>query len=127
LPRWADEGMAVLTEPPEKIDRHLVNLTRCRQEGQTLFPLQDLMQLENYPQNPHYISAFYAQSVSLVEYLTNLRGPQVFVMFMHDGMRYGYEKALQRNYNIQSFRDLEQRWGAQAFRDRAGQNGVATR
>jgi hypothetical protein len=127
LPRWADEGMAVLTEPPEKIDRHLANLIRCRQEGQTLFPLQDLMQLENYPQNPHYIGAFYAQSVSLVEYLTNLRGPQAFVMFMHDGMRYGYEKALQRNYNIQSFRDLEQRWGTQAFRDRASQNGVATR
>jgi hypothetical protein len=127
LPRWADEGMAVLTEPPEKIERHLANLTRCRQEGQTLFPLQDLMQLDNYPQNPHYISAFYAQSVSLVDYLTNLRGPQTFTMFMHEGMRYGYEKALQRTYNIRNFSELQQRWSAQAFRDRTGATGLANR
>jgi hypothetical protein len=126
LPRWADEGMAVLSEPQEKVDRHLTNLNRCRQEGQ-LLRLQELMQLEDYPRNPRVIGAFYAQSVSLVEYLTSLRGPQAFTMFMLEGMRYGYEKALQRTYNIQSFTVLEERWSQLAFRERAGQNGVAAR
>jgi hypothetical protein len=119
LPRWADEGMAVLTEPADKVERHLSNLSRCRQDGQ-IFRLQDLMQLDNYPQNPRYISAFYAQSVSLVDYLTSLRGPQEFGLFMHDGMRYGYEKALQRHYQISGFADLERRWSVQSGRTRAG-------
>jgi tetratricopeptide (TPR) repeat protein len=116
VPRWADEGMAVLTEPRPKVERHLNNLIKCRQDG-TLFRLQDLIQLEDYPRNPRYISAFYAQSVSLVEYLTRQRGPQTFVLFLQEGMRYGYEKALQRHYGYRNFTELEQRWGQEAFRD----------
>jgi len=34
------------------------------------------MRLENYPNNPRYVGTFYAQSVSLVEYLANQKGPQ---------------------------------------------------
>jgi hypothetical protein len=62
-----------------------------------------------------------------VDYLTNLRGPQTFTMFMHEGMRYGYEKALQRTYNIPNFAELQKRWSAQAFRDRTGATGLANR
>jgi tetratricopeptide (TPR) repeat protein len=127
LPRWADEGMAVLTEPPEKVERHLANLNKCRKDGQALFPLQELMQLDDYPRDPRSIGAFYAQSVSLVEYLTNLRGPQTFTLFMLDGMRYGYEKSLQRHYNIQNFADLERGWSEQASRERANLSSMATR
>ena len=32
VPRWADEGMAVLTEPREKIERHLRNLPKYRDD-----------------------------------------------------------------------------------------------
>ena len=46
--------LAVLTEPPDKVERHLANLVRRRQEGQTLFPLQDLMQLDNYPHGAYH-------------------------------------------------------------------------
>ena len=49
VPRWADEGMAVLTEPAEKVELHRRNLARCRQEGQ-LFEVGRLMQLADYPQ-----------------------------------------------------------------------------
>jgi tetratricopeptide (TPR) repeat protein len=116
LPRWADEGMAVLTEPRERIDRHFNNLLKCRQTGQLLH-LHDLVLLEDYPKDPHAISGFYAQSVALVEFLTNQRGPLTFTQFLHDGMRYGFEKALQRNYGYRSFADLEQRWGQHAFHE----------
>jgi hypothetical protein len=145
LPRWADEGMAVATEPRIKVERHLENLLRCRQEGH-LIPLGDLMTLENYPQKPHYIGAFYAQSVSLVEFLGNRKGPQAFTAFLQDGlryghdravqlaaqnrspdvnqflgegMRYGFEKALQQHYGYHGYSQLEQDWGQSAFRERA--------
>jgi len=126
LPRWADEGMAVLTEPRDKIERHLANLTSCRQNGQ-LLSLQELMQRDDYPQNPQYIGAFYAESVSLVEFLSNQKGPLAFTMFLHDGLRYGYEKALQRHYGLRSFAELEQRWGQYAAQQRAALTGVAER
>jgi tetratricopeptide (TPR) repeat protein len=114
VPRWADEGMAVLTEPRQKVDRHLDNLKRCRQEGK-LFHLQDLLQMENYPENPGFIGAFYAQSVSIVDFLSSLRGPQEFTLFLREGLRYGYERSLQRHYDLQSFADLERRWEQHAF------------
>jgi len=126
LPRWADEGMAVLTEPRERIERHLENLATCRQAGQ-VFRLQQLVQFQDqYPSDPRYIRVFYAQSVSLVEYLTNQRGPLTFTQFLHDGLRYGYEKALERNYGYRSFAELEQRWSQHAF-DRGSVAGIAQR
>jgi hypothetical protein len=113
VPRWADEGMAVLAEPRDKIDAHLRNLARCRQDRQ-IFPVHELMQMDNYPDR-RLISAFYAQSVSLVEFLSNRQGPQVFAQFLRDGLRDGYESALQRHYGYRDFDDLQQRWDRYAF------------
>jgi hypothetical protein len=107
LPHWADEGMAVLTEPAEKLAQHRGNLARCRGE---LFAVRELMQLQDWP-HPRRISAFYAQSVSLVDYLCGLRDARTFTQFLRDGLREGYEPALRRHYGIQSFADLQGRWG----------------
>jgi tetratricopeptide (TPR) repeat protein len=126
LPRWADEGVAVLTEPREKVQRHLVNLSKARQDNQ-LFALRELMELPNYPQNPRQISTFYAESVSVVDFLTSLRGPQTFMLFLQDGMRYGYEKAMQRHFNIRSYSELEERWSASMNGERALSARVAGR
>jgi hypothetical protein len=125
-PPWADEGMAVLAEPRSQVERHLKNLPRCQRDGR-LFPLSELLQLEKYPRDPTAIKAFYAQSVSLVEFLSNEAGPQEFTFFLYDGMRYGYEKALQRHYGYKSLADLERRWSQQALRDGATPAGVAQR
>src|SRR5262249_5791649 len=65
VPRWADEGIAVLTEPRDKIERHLRTLPDHRQAHQ-LFPVRQLVNMSDYP-DPHYVAAFYAESVSLVE------------------------------------------------------------
>jgi hypothetical protein len=124
VPRWADEGMAVMSEPRDKIERHLQNLPRCR-EQQELFSLRDLMQMPEYPE-PRRISAFYAESVSVVDFLSNQRGPQEFAQFVRDGLRSGYETALQKHYGYRDFRDLQQRWQQYAFGDATGApTGVA--
>jgi hypothetical protein len=108
VPRWADEGIAVLTEPETKIQQHRQNLVRCHQEG-LLFGLKELMIMPEYPKEPRRVTAFYAQSVVLVEYLTSLRGPTVFTSFVRDGLRDGYDTALQRHYAM-SFAQLQQGW-----------------
>jgi len=113
LPRWADEGMAVLTEPREFIERHLRNLPTHHSSGQ-LFTMERLLQLAEYPE-PRQIGAFYAQSISVVDFLSRQRGPLVFTEFVRDGMRGGYEAALRKHYGMQGFKDLEQRWLAGTF------------
>ncbi len=107
LPRWADEGIAVLAEPNEKIDEHRRNLLKHHQDGH-LFGIKELMKLENYPE-PRRIGAFYAQSVVLVEFLTQQRGPKVLAEFVKDGLRHGYETSLQRHYGM-TFPQLETHW-----------------
>lgn len=120
VPRWADEGMAVLSEPREKVDRHLRNLPQHRQERQ-LFPLSQLLELNEYPE-ARYVGAFYAESVSLVDFLVKEKGPQVFSQFVRDGLRGGYEPALQRHYGYRNYYELELNWVRHAFGD-----GVAQR
>jgi hypothetical protein len=58
---------------------------------------------------------FYAQSVSLVDFLTHEKDPQTTMRFLHDGLRDGYESALQRHYGW-DFKELDSRWRRYAFR-----------
>ena len=37
-------------------------------------------------------------------------GEKAFAVYLQDARRYGYEKALARNYQIKSFQDLQDRW-----------------
>jgi len=112
VPRWADEGIAVLSEPNEKIDLHRRNLAKHHKDG-LLFGLKELMELKDYP-HPRQIGSFYAQSVVLVEFLTSKRGPKTFSEFVKDGVRQGYETALQRHYNM-TFTQLDQAWQQQVI------------
>jgi hypothetical protein len=113
VPRWADEGIAVLAEPRERVERHLRNLPRLRQENQ-LFQVGQLMQLADYPK-AQAITAFYAQSVSLVEFLTELKGPHTFSQFLQEALKGGYESALQRYYSFRNFSELQQAWTQRTF------------
>lgn len=112
VPRWADEGMAVLTEPRELVERHLRNLPQHRYDHQ-LLPMRQLLAMNEYPEA--YVGAFYAESVSLVDFLVKEKGPQVFTQFVRDGLTNGYEQALQQHYGYRNFEDLEQRWVNFAF------------
>jgi hypothetical protein len=105
VPRWADEGMAVLSEPTDKIDQHRRNLIQAKNQ---LFRVKELMELNDYP-NSKRISAFYAQSVVLVDFLAQQRGPTVFSQFLRDGLRGGYEAALRQHYGW-TMEELETRW-----------------
>lgn len=109
VPRWVDEGMAVLSEPAVKVEQHRRNLVKAAGEGQ-LFGVKELLELDNYPQ-PQRVGAFYAQSVGLVDFITQQQGPAVFSAFVRDGLRSGWDAALRKHYNW-SLTDLQQRWDA---------------
>lgn len=114
VPRWVDEGMAVLAEPDEKVSQHRRNLTKAAADGR-LFGVKELLELENYPPAQR-ISAFYAQSVGLVDFLAQQHGPTVFTQFVTDALRSGWDGALSKHYGW-TLGELQQHWDAHVQTD----------
>jgi len=126
MPRWADEGMAVLSEPRERIDTYLNTLPQHNRD-RLLFRAADLIRLgDKYPEG-RYIGAFYAQSVSLVEYLASRKGPQVFARFLREGLDSGFEAALKKHYNIADFSELDRQWRSYALGEGTGTPVIASK
>jgi hypothetical protein len=111
-PRWADEGMAMLAETPASYKDYTDRLPRYR-KADGLFALEVLTQT-NEPDHFNTLE-YYAQSTSLVQYLTELKGPQAFAGFLKTYIGKGAVQALRQHYDIKSYADLEARWQAYAF------------
>ncbi len=120
MPRWADEGVAVLTEPVEKKNAHLRNLGDISRQGR-LFTARQLMTMGDYPPGNQW-PAFYAESVSLVEFLVSRGGTGKFIEFMERSQQTGYEAELKRVYGLAGFDELDRAWS----RDRVEQVAAAT-
>ena len=107
LPRWADEGMAILNEPQEKVEWYQNSLARYQQEG-LLFSVRDLVARNSYPEAQRLV-AYHAQSLSLTQYLVSQGGALRFTQFLQESMRYGCDVGLKRLYGF-DLASLEQRW-----------------
>jgi hypothetical protein len=115
VPRWADEGMAILAEAPAHIDMHLRYLPRWRADD-ALYSTRTLVEMRDYPE-PHALGVFYAQSVSLVDFLARQKGAERFAAFVRDGERDGYAASLRRHYGW-NFAELDRHWRRHAFYDK---------
>ena len=112
VPRWADEGMAILAEAQPQIEVHFRQLPRWRAD-RALFGTRGLIEMRDYPE-PRALGVFYAQSVSLVDFLTRQKGAKRFADFVRDGERDGYAASLRKHYDW-SFAELDRRWRLHAF------------
>jgi hypothetical protein len=113
IPRWADEGMAVLAEPLAEQLNRAADLTGPLREGR-VFKLSDLMAID-YPSAEAW-GLYYAQSVSLTQFLVQLGTPEQFVAFVRAAQKTGVEASLRSVYKIEGFPDLEDRWQRFALR-----------
>lgn len=116
IPRWADEGMAVLAEPRAEQSSRASELTEPLKEGR-VFKLSELMAID-YP-NAEAWNLYYAQSVSLTQFLVEQGSPEQFVAFVRGAQRKGVENALRESYHIEGFAELENRWQSFARRQAA--------
>ena len=111
IPRWADEGMAILSEPVAR------QATRRKAMQQALsrtarYSAPELLALAEYPVGDRR-DAFYGQSASLVAYLIERDSPARFLEFLQIGQKSGFEQALADVYRIKSSADLDVRWRPQ--------------
>jgi hypothetical protein len=107
IPRWADEGMAVLAEPSAQQSLRASELEEPLQAAR-LFELSNLMSMD-YPEAKDW-SLYYAQSVSLTRFLVEQATPERFLQFVQNANGTGIEAALRDLYQIRGFAELQDRW-----------------
>lgn len=116
IPRWTDEGMAVLADPRSKQVLHARDL-RDGFARRTTFGVHELATLSTYPAADRW-GVFYGQSVSVVAFLVERGGSQRFVDFVESAIANGYDKALRTTYGIPNLRELDRVWRVSVTRPR---------
>ncbi|MGE5194089.1 MAG: peptidase MA family metallohydrolase [Deltaproteobacteria bacterium] len=121
VPRWADEGMAILSEPADRQSIRRSAMQRAFGRAPR-YAAGDLLALREYPSGDHR-DAFYGQSASLVAYLIERDSPEKFIEFLELGQRKGFEPALAEIYGLRSLAALDARWHPQLL-DRGPSAGL---
>jgi hypothetical protein len=111
IPRWADEGIAVLSEPVTRRNEWRRWLRDEAAQGR-LFPLRDLANLRQIPRDKRLGDLFYAQSAALVEYLLSERklSESQVLQLVSDSESQGLDRTLERWFPEESFVALETDW-----------------
>jgi hypothetical protein len=107
IPRWADEGLAVLAEPDAEQTARAAELDGALRSGR-LFRLQTLMSTD-YP-DARYWDLFYGQSISLTSFLLDQGTAPQLIEFLRTAQTNGVEAGLEKVYRIGGYADLEAKW-----------------
>ena len=111
LPRWADEGMAILADSEEKRNFHQRDLTMALRQ-RSAFHAAELLAGTDYPASTR-IPAFYGQSASVVAFLCRRDTPAKFLAFVQLSMKNGHETSIKEVYGLRGHAELEQLWRAE--------------
>jgi hypothetical protein len=129
VPRWADEGIAIMSESPEELQRirrlalELLANDRTMKSGEfgnqalrgaglellandRTMKLERLLPMKDYPND---VMAFFVQGYSLTEFLVKRKDRATLLAFVMDGMDGGWGNAAAKYYG---FRDLDEMEGA---------------
>lgn len=111
IPRWADEGIAVLVEPPGRRDELAEVLQDALTMGR-LFPVRDILYARDYPDDALRSELFYAQSVSLTHFLSQRQSRAKFIRFLEVAQQDGTSQAMNDVLGLKSTSALETEWKA---------------
>lgn len=109
LPRWADEGAATLVEHESE---KRVQQLRLKEVFNTpsRIPLRKLISMKQYPREMRQVLVLYAEGFSLADYLVQNAGKTVYLKFLEDAHRIGWDRAIKRHYNVDTVEALEKHW-----------------
>jgi len=109
VPRWADEGGSVLSEDDVERKRHDQMVRQCLAGGRA-FRLRTLFEMKQYPTDGGDVMTLYAQGYSLARFLVETTSRPQFLAFVGDGMRQGWDYAVQTHLHMSRVEDLEEAW-----------------
>lgn len=111
IPRWADEGIAVQSEPNGRRHELRQKLNDSLAQGRR-FSLTELTSAASYPADPVLVDLFYAQSGAWVEFLTvkkKVSGAQLLKIVSRISET-GLHSAVRENFQGLSIAELEAEW-----------------
>jgi hypothetical protein len=107
VPRWADEGGAVLSEDEVEKDRHDRLVRQVLNTPGRMIPLRRLFALREYPGD---VMVLYAEGYSVANYLVGISNKPTFLRFVANGMTTGWDQAVKAHYRYNSVEELEETW-----------------
>lgn len=112
LPRWLDEGIAILADSDAKRKRHTARVRADVSQGRH-FTLAELLLMQGYPPAQRW-GTFYDQSAALVEFLVAQQGHERLLEFAEIARKDGYDQAFRQVYAMTSV-ELERSWQSSLF------------
>jgi hypothetical protein len=106
VPRWADEGGAVLSEDDLERSRHDQMCRQLLNAGRAAH-LWHLFSLRDYPND---VMMLYAQGYSIARFLVDSSDRATFLNFVRHGMQHGWDGAAESFYHFRTVNELEQAW-----------------
>lgn len=108
IPRWADEGAALMAEDPAERHR-LWLLEERRLTSSELPPLLTVLDATEYPKRRDTLRTFYVRGACLAEFLLHAGKPR-FLEFVSQGMSDGWDVAVRVHYGFEDVAELEAAW-----------------
>jgi hypothetical protein len=128
IPPWADEGIALLSESPERMKQRLSELRQAAGGG-FLYGARDLVAIKTSPQ-PEFRQLFYGQSLALVSLLLDCGSREQLLQFVDASQSKGFDAALRDVYGDRCLAEFDRRFNGYVMTDRplawARQNVLAT-
>jgi hypothetical protein len=106
VPRWADEGGAVLSEDDRERMQHDQMVRQILNAGRAI-PLRRLFSLRDYP---YEMGTLYAEGYSIADFLVQSSNRRIFLAFVAQGMQGNWDAAVQAHYHYQNVEQLEEAW-----------------
>lgn len=116
IPRWADEGVALMAE--DEVDRRRVRaIADSCLDSELRLAVETFLDTDEYPADKQRMRALYAQAASFTEFLV-LAGRQRFLAFVTTGLDEGWVIAAKSLYGFESLADAERCWREWEAEDR---------
>lgn len=115
LPRWADEGAAMLSESRSQQLRQLLRVKQLIKAG-SVIPFDQLFSMRRYPRKKDGLQAFYAQSFTLCEFLIERGGRGRFLQFVQEGRSGNWDRLIERHYKLKDAEALQAAWSEWALK-----------
>lgn len=115
VPRWADEGTAVLAEDDVEQKRHDQVVRQILDSPGRAIPLRRLLGLKEYPRD---VMALFAEGYSLTRFLVERKDHKTFLAFVKTGDSKGWDEAVKTHYGLRDVTELEDVWLAHLKRKR---------
>ena len=108
VPRWADEGMATLSETPKEYNDQWIAL---RQTWNTRpMSARQVFVTKEYPRDTNATMSFYARGFYMTAFLVEQRDRKEFLLFLDTAHRQGWDKALAVHYGYSTVERMDQDW-----------------